>query len=432
VGLGLFALGISASVYLVLAGRAVGPAVFAGLAVQWTLIYTLGVGLFVPFEQEIAREVAGRRATGDGPLPVVSRAALAAASVCAGVAVLVLATLPWLYDVVYFGSPAIVVGLLLALAGLAAQHLQRGTFSGSEAFGWYATQIGVEGVLRTVGTLGLYVAGVHSIAPYALLVGVAPLLSALVVSVPFARLAMGQEIGQEIGREIRRGSPVAWRDLGRNIAWLLAAALAAQGLANLGTVAVRVLGRSLPDASAGHFLSGLIVARLPLFVFAVIQVALLPRLARTLADGRHRHFRSQLLVAASCTAGLAVAGVAGSFVAGTQVLQLLFGPDFDLPRGQLTLMAVGTGLYMVALVLQPAVVALGGHRAVAVAWITGLTTFGLVLALPVNLFDRVVLALILGGAATAAVLAGKLFRELPRAGDRTLQWDPAVDRAGME
>ena len=420
VGVGLFALGVSASLYLVLAGRAVGPAAFAGLAVQWTLIYTLGSGLFVPFEQEVGREVARRRATSDGARPVVVRAGLSASVVLAGISILVLATLPWLFEIVYFGSAAIVVGLLLALAGLAAQHIQRGTFSGSDAYGWYATQIGVEGVFRALGTIVLYAAGVHSVPPYALLVGAAPLSSVLVVALPFVRIALV------------RGSRVVWRDLSRNIAWLLAAALAAQGLANLGTVAVRVLGRSLPESTAGHFMSGLTVSRLPLFVFAVIQVALLPRLARTLADGRHRDFRSQLLFAVSCTVGLALAGVVGSFVAGPRILSVLFGEDFELPRGELTLMAAATGLYMLALVLQPAVVALGGHRAVAVAWLAGLAAFGLVLTLPVELFDRVVLALLVGGATTAAVLGAALFREVPRAGDRSLQWDPAVDRAGME
>ena len=65
VGAGLVVLGLSATVYLVLAARATGPAGFAGLAVLWTLVYTVGIGLFLPFEQEVARAVADRSARGE-------------------------------------------------------------------------------------------------------------------------------------------------------------------------------------------------------------------------------------------------------------------------------------------------------------------------------------------------------------------------------
>ncbi|MBV9832700.1 MAG: hypothetical protein JOZ82_13995, partial [Marmoricola sp.] len=185
VGIGILALGLSASIYLVLAGRAVGPSAFAGLGVQWTLVYTLGIGLFMPFEQEISRQVAHRGELGQGARPVVRKAALAAAGLCAGIVVLVLVTLPWLYDLAFFGNPALVAGLLLALVGLAGQYLMRGTFSGSGAFGCYSAQITTESVVRGVGTIVLFAAGVHSVAPYALLVGVAPIVSVVALARPF-------------------------------------------------------------------------------------------------------------------------------------------------------------------------------------------------------------------------------------------------------
>ncbi len=421
VGGGLFVLGLSASVYLVLAARATGPAGFAALAVQWTLIYTVGLGAFVPFEQEVAREVAGRRALGEGAGQVVRRAALIAAAMFVVLAALVLGTLPLLFHTLYYGSPAIVVGLLLACAALAVQYVQRGTFSGSGRFGSYAAQIVVEGGIRLIGTGVLFLAGVTQVAPYALLVGAAPTISVLAVWPAFGRL---------VGRV---GQGVSFRALTTNIAWLLAAALAAQGLANLGTVAVRVVGSSLPAETVGHFMSGLTVARLPLFAFAAVQAVLLPHLARTLASGLHRSFRSQLTVTMAATLALGCAGVAGTLLLGPELLRLLFGPGFDLPRGDLTWLAIATAIYMLALVLQPAVVALGEHRLNAFAWVSGLAVFGACLLLPLSVFGRVELGLGLGAAVTVLILGVHVHRVAWRGADGAVSEvdvDPALEPGG--
>lgn len=420
VGAGLVVLGLSASVYLVLAARATGPSAFAGLAVLWTLVYTVGIGLFLPFEQELARAVSRRAGRGEGGGPVVVRAGGTAAGMFVLLAILVLATLPWTGHTLFDDSPASVAGLLLACAGLAAQYVQRGTFSGSGRFGAYATQIGVEGVVRLAGTAALVLGGVTAAAPYALLLGAAPLVSVLVVWPVFAVLVR------------RPGPPSVWRELSVNLLWLLGASLAAQGLANLGTVAVRTLGGSVDRAAAGHFMSGLTVARIPLFLFGAVQAVLLPRLARQLAEGRHRSFRRQLATVLAATVALGAAGVVGAGLLGPWVLRLLFGADFSLPRTDLVWLAVSTAVYMVALTFQPAVIALGEHRTNALAWLAGLATFAGCLALPVDLLRRVELALTLGGLVTACVLGWRTVRLAGRAADRDLGLDPATSRIGME
>lgn len=420
VGAGLVVLGLSASVFLVLAARATGPAAFAGLAVLWTLVYTVGIGLFLPFEQELARAVSGRAARGEGAGPVVLRAARAAAGMLLVLAVLVAVSLPWTFGPLFADSWAGVAGLLMACTGLAAQYVQRGTFSGSGRFGAYATQIAVEGGVRLLGTAALVLAGVSAAAPYALLLGVAPLTSVLAVSGAFVPLVR------------RPGRPAVWRELSVNLLWLLGASLAAQGLANLGTVAVRVLGGDLDPDTAGHFMSGLTVARIPLFVFAAVQAVLLPRLTGHLVRGEHRSFRRQLVTVLAATGALGLAGVLAAGLVGPAVLRLLFGPDFSLPRTDLVWLAVSTAIYMLALTFQPAVIALDQHRANALAWIGGLAAFAACLALPVELLRRVELALAVGAAVTTCVLAWRTVTRAGRAADEDLQLDPATSRLGME
>ena len=420
VGAGLILLAISASVFLVVAARATGPEQFAGLAVLWTLVYTVGIGLFLPFEQEVARAVADRATRGDGARPVVTRAALAAGCVFLVGAAVLAPLSPWMVATLFDGSWTMAVALMLACLGLAAQYLQRGALSGSGAFGSYATQLGVEGVLRLAGCIALLAIGVGVPGPYALLLAAAPLLSVAAVAHPFARVSL------------EPGPAASWRELSSNLGWLLAASLAAQGLANLATVAVKLLADAGEAAAAGHFLAGFTVARLPLLVFAAVQAVLLPSLTRNLAEGAHGRFHRQLRLVLWVTAALGVVGVVGSLVLGPEVLELLFGPEFDIDRLDLAALSLGTAIYMLALVLQPAVIALDRHRVNALAWSAGLGTFLACLALPLNTFLRVEVALALGSLTVVGVLAVPVLRHLAELDDVNPEPDLAASRIGLE
>jgi O-antigen/teichoic acid export membrane protein len=420
VGAGLILLAVSASVFLVVAARATGPEGFAGLAVLWTLIYTVGIGLFLPFEQEVARAVADRATRGDGARPIVTRAALAAAGVFALGTALLAPLSPWIVATLFDGSWTLAVALLLACMGLAAQYLQRGALSGSAAFGPYATQLGVEGLLRLTGCLALLAIGVGLAGPYALLLAAAPLLSVVAVVRPFARVSLVP------------GTRASWRELSRNLGWLLGASLAAQALANLATVAVKLLADPGQTAAAGHFLAGFTIARLPLLVFAAVQAVLLPSLTRTLAKGAHGRFHRQLHRVLWLTAGLGVSGVIGALVLGPEVLRLLFGPEFDLARVDLAALALGTAVYMLALVLQPAVIALDRHRANALAWVIGLAVFLVALVLPLGVFVRVELALALGSLTVVTLLALPVLRHRADLDDVEPGPDLATSRIGLE
>ena len=48
----------------------------AALSVLWSIVFLLGLGVFLPVEQELIRLVAARTALGEGISPVVRRACL--------------------------------------------------------------------------------------------------------------------------------------------------------------------------------------------------------------------------------------------------------------------------------------------------------------------------------------------------------------------
>jgi O-antigen/teichoic acid export membrane protein len=150
--------------------------------------------------------------------------------------------------------------------------------------------------------------------------------------------------------------------------------------------------------------TGVIIARVPLFLFQAVQAALLPKLARLAARGALddfvRGFR-KLLVLVLVVGALAVVG---AFALGTIAVRIFF--DSELSRRTLTLLAFSSALYMVALALAQAIIALRGHAMVAVGWAVGMAAFiGVVLIPNDDLLFRVESALVVGSFAALVVFA---------------------------
>lgn len=401
-GSGLLVLGISASVFLVVCARMVGPVAFTGVAVLWTLVYTVGIGVFLPFEQELSRASSVRLARGEGAGALLGLSARIAAGVLAGLVLLVAAGMlvPSVRSQLFDGSWAYAAGLLVAVAGLGAQYLQRGTFSAAGDFVGYGAQQGVEGVVRTLACVGLAVAGVADPRAYVAVLALSPHVSVLVLAGRLRRTT-GERGGHAHASEVR----------GR-FGWLLVATLGSQALANLAAPAVRVLSSPREVEAAGNFLSALTIARIPLLLFAAVQAALLPRLTRAREAADRAEFAHQLRVVLLATAAVGLAGVAGVAVLGPWVLRLLFGPAFGLPRGDLVLLALSAGVLMLGLALQSAVLALDDHRRTALGWAAGVLVFGLLLLVPLPVLLRVELAMVVGALAVVGLLGAGVRRHL--------------------
>ncbi|MCX5273140.1 hypothetical protein [Streptomyces virginiae] len=73
---GTAVLGAASSIHLAVAGHSLDKVDMAGVSMLWTLVMSVGIGLFIPIEQELTRIVAARAVRGEGAAPVLRKAGL--------------------------------------------------------------------------------------------------------------------------------------------------------------------------------------------------------------------------------------------------------------------------------------------------------------------------------------------------------------------
>lgn len=383
VGAGLIGLGLSSYVYLTVSARMLGPGRFAGVSVLYVLVFTVGPGLFLPLEQELARAVADRRARGVRAMPVVTRVTTLSGAGLLGLLVIGAGSAPLTVHRVFDGSWGLSVSLLAAIAAMWMAYLIRGLLAGVNAFRRYGLQLGVEGGLRVAGVVAFAVFGVRVPGWYGVLL-VAPIALSFLVT------------GSGLGDELDAGRTEGWHNVSDALRWLLVGSLASQLLVNVGPVLVKVTSAHADRAAAGQLLAGLVLARLPLFAFAAVQAALLPKLAAQLAGGLVDEFAVGLrrLSLAAAAAGLGGTLVLAGF--GRELIHLFFGSEFGLPRLVLVALGAGSMLFMVCVILGQALVALRRYRQSAAGWVVGLGAFAAAAALWDGLVTRVAVGFLVG------------------------------------
>jgi O-antigen/teichoic acid export membrane protein len=402
VGLGLLISGVATYGFLSITKRALGEDLFAPVSLLWFLTFILAPGFFLPVEQEVGRALAHRRALGQGSRPVVERAAVLEAILLVTITLVMVIISPLLVSHLFDGYWILFVALLIALWSYALAHLTRGVWSGTGRFDAYGKLMASEGVVRMVLAVGLAVAGVNVVGPYGVLVGL-PAVVAVLLSM------RGQR------NVVQPGPEASWNELTPNLGWLLAGSVFAAALLNAGPIAASVLKSSDAENSLVTQIStAVIICRVPLFLFQAVQAALLPKLARLAARGALddfvRGFRKLLILVLV----VGTAAVVGAFLLGPLAVKVFF--DSDVSRRTLTMLALASALYMVALALAQAIIALRGHAKVAFGWAAGMAAFLATLAIPADdLLLRVEFPLVIGSLAALVVFAVAL-RGLIRTG----------------
>ena len=117
---------------------------------------------------------------------------------------------------------------------------------------------------------------------------------------------------------------------------------------------------------------GFFIARIPILLFQAIQAALLPKLAALAGAGKHDDFRAGLKKLLVIVVGVGVLGVVAGATIGPIAGEILFGEKFNLGNVDLGLLAAGSALFILALTLAQALIALLGHGRVLAAWCLGL------------------------------------------------------------
>ncbi|HEV2086753.1 MAG TPA: hypothetical protein VGR21_00445 [Cryptosporangiaceae bacterium] len=394
VGLGLGVLGVTGYVVLGLASHALDAVDYSAFSVLWTIVFAVGPGLFFPLEQELSRAVSARTERGEAPGRVVAKVGALAVGFLAVLLVVLAVTWDFVTAELFGGDSAVTLALALNVGALALAHLSRGVLAGTGRFGRYGAQLGVDGLLRSVLVVSLVFAGAQSPATLGVAIAAAQVAAVLVTSLPATRLGAGP--------------PVRWSVVSAGLGLLLAATLFAQVLVNVGPAIAQLLSPN--PALAGELLSASVLARIPVFVYASLQASLLPSLSRAVAAGDTERFRGFLRRGLGAVAVLGLVGVAGCALLGPWLVGVLFDGIGLVGRTDLAMLAAGTAVYLVAMVLGQALVALGRTGSQALAWTVGFVVLAMVTALPLDVLLRVELGYLLGSAAVAVVAGVSLTR----------------------
>ncbi|MFT4865204.1 MAG: O-antigen/teichoic acid export membrane protein [Ilumatobacter sp.] len=361
VGLALLIAGVATYAFFKIGNVAVGgDEAFAPITSLWFATFALAPGFFLPLEQELGRALAHRRALGQGTAPVVKKVIQLGVGLTLSVVAVIAITSSWIAESYFDGNWFMVVALVLAFASYAPAHLARGICSGNSRFRSYAVIMGSDGVIRIALCVALAIVGVSAVGAYGLAVAVAPLFA---VAYVYKR---GQLSNDD-------GPPASWSEVTPNLGWLLLGSVFAASLLNAGPIAASLLAADDQDVLVTQFGQGVLLARIPLFLFQAVQAALLPRLSRLAAQGELNEFRNGLKRLMLVVLAVGVVGTTSAFLIGPWALEVVF--DADLTGRTLALLAFSSACYMVALATAQAVIALKGHALVSIGWGIGVIAF---------------------------------------------------------
>ncbi|MGQ0574687.1 MAG: lipopolysaccharide biosynthesis protein [Pseudonocardia sp.] len=399
---GLAVLGVAGYAFVAVAGHVFDGAAQAGalnaLISLYLLVNIIGPGIFAGLEQATSRAVSAATARGDAVRPILRRAAVLGCWTVLALAVLVLAAWPVALGRVLDGQVSLLVALIVAVAGSAAVYWTRGVLGGRQRFPAYARTLYVEGAARLAPCLVLLALAVTAPGAYGLAFALGSFVAAL--SVLPALRAAGDG-----------GTPGPVEHLGRSFGYLVVAIALSQLIANLAPV---VVSYRMPDdaVAAGVFGATFVLARIPLFLFAPVQAVLLPKLTRAATLGRRAELVRRQGQAVAVALGVGGLGALGCLVLGPWAAQLLFDTATRPAAGTVGLLGLATLLMMVALVLQPTLVALGRQRVVTTGWVAGTLVFLAVLAVPAEPIAAALAAQLAGPVTVLVVLGAGVVRAL--------------------
>jgi O-antigen/teichoic acid export membrane protein len=454
---GLLLDGIASYVFLSAAGRDLGPDRFAIVSVLWVVLFLVGNGLFIPVEQELSRSIAARAARGSGWRSLVHRVTLASGAVLVAALVVGVVARERIADSLFRGDVGFVWLLLLGLVGVWLMFVLRGVLSGEHRFHGYGLMFAADALGKAIPGVGLLWWGALRPSAYGLIVsgsayvGIAVAWACLrhrrrraaaVVRLPADPVPVWADAGSPLDdvpptRAVPRLEPPAvdahlegagpftqspgapdvappWGRLSASMGFLLLTSFLSALAINIGTVAIEVVGDRVDADKAGIFLSGLVIARIPLFFFQAIQAIVLPRLSRLAALGDLPGFRTDLRRLNLAMAGCTTLATIGAAALGPLAVRILFGEEFALLGARdMALLTLASMLMTAALTLNQAQIALHHQRQTGWPWSVATAAFLAIVATNGrDLFLRVELGMVAAGLVACALVALLVHREM--------------------
>jgi O-antigen/teichoic acid export membrane protein len=398
VGAALLVAGIATYAFFKIGEVALGGEEFKPIVAMWFATFALAPGFFLPLEQELGRALSHRRAMDEGGRPVVRRVVVLGGGITAVVVIAMLVASPQITSHYFNGDWWMTAALVTAFLSYVPAHLARGVCAGTGRFRSYAFVMGSDGVIRIIACIALAVIGIDSAAPYAFAVALSPLVAVAAVGLK-GQLRTDQ------------GPPAGWNEVTQNLGWLLLGTVCAAGLLNAGPITANLLAADTEEELVVWFGFGVLLARIPLFLFQAVQAALLPRLSRLAARNELEEFRSGLRHLMQLVVLVGIVGTAGAFTLGPFVIETVY--NAELSGRTLAMLALSSATYMAGLATAQAVIALRGHDLVAAGWGVGVVVFLLGTWLSSDLlFRRIEIGLLLSSIASLTCFAFALRHRL--------------------
>ena len=384
----------------VLAARSLGPSAYGHIAVLWAAMFLVVIVLFRPLEQTTSRALADRLARGEDGTTVVRSIGTLAAGVVLVLSACGLLLIGPLADLLFEGNRILAYLLLAGIAGYAVAYVSRGVLVGVRWFRGYGFGLMADAVARLAIAVPLFFAASLNLAAAAVTVaGVAGALAPFA----FGRTRVRQALRGKRAPRFRRRAALTFA------APASAIAAADQLLVNGGPLLVVFGGGSAK--TAGLVFAATMLVRVPVFVFQGLASSLLPNLARLNVVEDAAAFRRAVMQTALIllAAGSLIVGFAA--IAGPESMELLYGGDFAVGRGQLVLLGAGVAFYLAATTFSQALLALERAGSAACAWVAAAALFtAIYFVMPGTELTRVSVGFAVAMLLDLAVLAWLLLR----------------------
>jgi O-antigen/teichoic acid export membrane protein len=418
---GIGATGLITFGYFSLASHSLPEDEYGRITLLWSAMFITVSVLYRPVEQLLSRTIADHDARGVGGTEHLRVAATIQLALAAAFAVVALALRGPIEDDLFAGSSTLYWVLFVGVLAYAASYFARGYLAGHHLFPLYGGLVLMEASSRCLFALAVAIGIAEGQSAVALGMAAAPIVSLAVVPPALARRIKPSAEGPDPAQldAASRDEPSAREPqftLARGSGFAAAVflvMLCEQTFLNAGPLLVKATADSGGAALAGFTFNVLLIARAPLQLFQAIQTSILPHLTRLRAGGELDPFARSVNVTLVAIAGFAGFVALVMLFAGPQVMDLLFGGDFDYARGGLVLVAAGMGLYLCAATLNQALLAHAQATRAAVCWVA--TAAGFVLFLLLAEFDDRVLQVEAAFTGAAAILAAGLYALYRRA-----------------
>ena len=419
---GIGATGLITFAYFSLASHALPEDEYGRITLLWSAVFITVSVLYRPVEQLLSRTIADHDARGVQGTEHLRIAATIQLGLGLLFVVVALALRGPIQDDLFAGSSALYWILVVAVLAYAASYFARGYLAGHRLFPLYGGLVLMEATSRCLFALAVAVGIAEGQTAVALGMAAAPIVSLAVVPPALARRLDRQRSGAADPAQLdaaARDEPAAREPeftLARGTGFaaaVLVVMLCEQTFLNAGPLLVKATADAGGAALAGFAFNVLLIARAPLQLFQAVQTSILPHLTRARAGGERDAFARSVNVTLAAIAGFAGIVALVMLAAGPQVMDLLFGGNFDYDRGGLVLVSLGMGLYLSAATLNQALLAHARARQSATCWAACAIAFVLFLLLAD--FDDRVLQVEVAFVGAAALLAASLYALYTRA-----------------